>query len=322
MKKVFITRRIPQNGINMLRDKGYEVDISSNESPLTQEEFITFLKSKPYDGVLCMLSDRIDAKVFDAAPSVRIFSNYAIGFDNFDIVEAKKRGVYLTNTPHGGVDRVAEHTWALILALTCRIVEGDTYTREGKYTGFDPMLLQGMKVSGKVLGLIGAGRIGTEVARIGASGFGMRVAYYDIVRNEKIEELQNVTYWPTIEDVLKQSDIVSIHVPLIASTRHLIDAERLKLMKESSFIVNTSRGAVIDETALVEALKTGAIMGAGLDVFEYEPGLTSGLTDLKNVIVTPHIASSTAEARQDMARMSATNIIELFENGRPIDVIQ
>ena len=322
MKKVFITRKIPDIGVTVLRDKGYEVDVSPQNRPLTQDELIDFLKQKQYDAVLSMLSDKIDAKVFDASPSTKIFANYAIGYDNFDIGEAKKRGVILTNTPHGGVDRVAEHAWALILALTCHVVEGDAYMREGKYTGFDPMLLQGMKVRGKVLGLIGAGRIGTEVARIGALGFGMRVAYYDIVRNEKIEELHNATYWSSVEEVLQQADIVSLHVPLLDSTKHLINDARLKLMKPTAYLINTSRGAVIDESALVQALKLGIIAGAGLDVFEHEPTLTDGLKDLKNVVITPHIASSTIEAREDMARMSAKNIVDMLEGDKPTDVVQ
>jgi glyoxylate reductase len=194
--------------------------------------------------------------------------------------------------------------------------------RGGKYTGFDPMLLQGMKVRGKVLGLIGAGRIGTEVARIGALGFGMRVAYYDIVRNEKIEELHNATYWSSVEEVLQQADIVSLHVPLLDSTKHLINDARLKLMKPTAYLINTSRGAVIDESALVQALKLGIIAGAGLDVFEHEPTLTDGLKDLKNVVITPHIASSTIEAREDMARMSAKNIVDMLEGDKPTDVVQ
>ncbi len=321
MKKVFITRKIPENGVMMLRDEGYEVDVSPRERPLTQDELINFLKLKQYDGVLSMLSDKIDMKVFDASPSVKIFANYAIGYDNFQIEEAKKRRVFLTNTPHGGVDRVAEHAWALILALTCKVIEGDKYIREGKYTGFDPMLLQGSKVRGKVLGLIGAGRIGTEVAKIGAHGFGMRVAYYDVVRNREIEEQHGATFWPTVDEVLKQSDVVSLHVPLLETTKHLIDADRLRMMKRSAILVNTSRGAVIHEISLVKALKQGMIAGAGLDVFEHEPALSPGLKELKNVVITPHIASSTVEARGDMARMAAQNIIDMFETGKPADVI-
>ncbi len=321
MKKVFITRLIPDIGIRMLRDKGYEVDVSPLARPLAKQELISFLKQKPYDAVLSMLTDPIDADVYSAAPQAKIFANYAIGYDNFDIETAKQKKIYLTNTPHGGIDRVAEHAWALILALTCRVVEGDAYAKAGKYTGFDPMLLQGMKVNGKVLGLIGAGHIGTEVAKIGAGGFGMRVAYYDVVRNPKLEELCHATYWPTAEDVLKQADIVSLHTPLLPSTRHLIDADKLKMMKKTAFLVNTSRGPVIDEKALVAALKDGTIAGAGLDVFEDEPHLSAGLSDLPNAVLSPHIASSTQEARQDMAIIAAHNIIDTLDGGIPEDMV-
>lgn len=321
MKRIFITRRIPDIGISMLRDKGYEVDISPRSAPLSKKDLISFLTKKPYDAVLSMLTDEIDAAVYDAAPHALIFANFAIGYDNFDVAEAKKRKIFLTNTPHGGVDRVAEHAWGLILALTCRIIEGDAYAKAGKYTGFDPMLLQGMKVSGKTLGLIGAGRIGTEVARIGALGFGMRVVYHDLVRNTKIEEVDGATYWPTVEDVLKQADIISLHVPLLPETRHLINQERLKLMKPTAFLVNTSRGGVIDEEALVQALKNKTIAGAGLDVFEHEPALSQGLAELPNAVCTPHIASSTTEARDDMAVVAAHNIIDTLEGGRPEDMV-
>lgn len=321
MKRVFITRRIPDCGVKILRDKGYEVDVSPHDRPLTRDELVSFLKKKGYDAVLSMAGDKIDSGVLDSTPATKIFANYAIGYDNFDIAEAKKRGIFLTNTPHGGVDRVAEHAWALILALSCKVVEGDRYMREGRFTGFDPMLFQGMKIRGKVLGLIGAGHIGTEVARIGALGFDMRIAYHDIVRNPGIEELHNATYWPTVEDVLKQADIVSLHVPLLDSTKHLMNPTRLRLMKTTSLLVNTSRGAVVDEAALIEALRSGTIAGAGLDVFEYEPALSKGLTELQNVVITPHIASSTVEAREDMARMAAQNIVDMLECGKPKDVV-
>ena len=188
MKKVFVTRKILDKGIDMLRAKGYEVDVSSKDRPLEQKEIIKALSKKPYDAVLSLLTDKIDAKVFDAAPTVKIFANYAIGFNNFDVAEAKKRGIMLTNTPGGGADRVAEHTWALILGLTCRAVEGDLYIKKGKYNGWDPMLLHGTKVAGKTLGIIGTGRIGADVAHKAKNGFGMNVVYYDVVRNEKLEQ--------------------------------------------------------------------------------------------------------------------------------------
>lgn len=321
MKSIFVTRTIPDIGVSMLRDKGYEVDVSTQDRPLTKTELIAALSKKKYDAVLSLLTDHIDGDVFDAAPSVKIFANYAIGFDNFNIPEGKKRGVFLTNTPHGGADRVAEHAWGLILALTCRIVEADAFARAGKYVGWDPMIFQGIKVRGKVLGLVGTGRIGSEVAAVGALGFGMRLVYTDLVRNADLERTTGATFYKTPEDVLKQSDIVSLHVPLMDSTRHLINADRLKMMKPTAYIINTSRGPVIDEAALVEALKAKTIAGAGLDVFEHEPDLTPGLKDLPNVVLTPHIASSTIDAREDMARIAATNIIDALEGSRPHDLV-
>lgn len=320
-KKVFITRKIPDIGINMLKDKGYEVDISPHDRPLSKQELIETLKSKSYDAVLTLLSDNIDAEIFDAGPSVKIFANYTIGYDNFDVEEGKKRAIYLTNAPGGGADRVAEHAWALILALTCRIVEGDRFMRAGKYLGWDPMLLPGIRISGKVLGIIGAGRIGTEVARIGARGFGMRIAYHDIVRNEKIESLHNATFWPNLEDVLRQADIVSLHTPLTLETKHLINADRLAMMKKGSYLINTSRGGVVDEKALIQALKNGTIRGAGLDVCEKEPHMTEGLSELDNVVLTPHIASSSVDSREEMARISAENIINTLEGDKPANMV-
>jgi glyoxylate reductase len=321
MKSVFITRRIPDVGIQMLKNKGYAVDVNPHDRELSKAELIQALRAKPYDAVLTQVNDMVDAEAFAAAPSVKIFANYAIGFNNFAVEEGKRRGVFLTNTPGGGADRVAEHAWGLILALTCRIPESDRFIRAGKYVGWDPLAFQGTKVKGKTLGLIGVGRIGAEVARIGSQGFGMRVAYYDIARNQDIERLFGVSYWPSVEKVLKQADIVSIHVPLLDSTRHLIDEARLKLMKPTAFLVNTSRGPVIDEAALTRALKEGTIAGAGLDVLEFEPKPSPGLLDLPNAVLTSHIASSTKEARQDMAIMAARNIIDTLEGGRPKDMV-
>jgi len=321
MKKVFITRKIPDIGIKMLENRGYELDISPHDRPLTKDELISFLKAKPYDAVLTLLTDKIDADIFNACPTAKIFANYAIGFNNFDVKEAQKRGIFLTNTPGGGADRVAEHAWGLILALSCRIVEGDEFVRAGKYNGWDPMIFHGTKMSGKTMGLIGAGRIGTEVARIASRGFGMRVVYHDIKRNEKIESIHGASFWPTVEDVLKQADVVSIHVPLDETTHHLINASHLKLMKPTAFLINTSRGPVVDEAALVQALKDKVIAGVGLDVLENEPTPAAGLLDFGNAIITPHIASATEEARQDMAILSTKNIIETLEGGKPSNMV-
>lgn len=317
MKNVFVTRKIPDVGIKMLFEKGYTVDISPKDRPLTKKEIIDVLKRKPYDAVLTLLTDPIDAEVMDAAPSVKIFANYAIGFNNINIEEAKKRGIAVTNTPGGGADRVAEHTWALILALSCRVVEGDAYMRKGKFNGWNPMIFHGTKLAGKTLGILGSGRIGSDVAHRGKNGFDMNIVYYDVKRNEQLEKDFGALFYPTVEEVLKAADVVSIHVPLLPSTQHLINADRLKMMKPTAYLVNTSRGPVVDEVALVEALRKGTIRGAGLDVFEFEPKLAKGLAKLSNVVMTPHIASGTEEARHEMGVLSAANIIAVLEGGAP-----
>ncbi len=322
MKRIYVTRMIPEVGIKMLTDKGYKVDVSKKSRPLTKEELIKALQKKKYDAVLTLLTDPIDAEVMDAAPTVKIYANFAIGFNNINVPEAKKRNIFVTNTPGGGADRVAEHTWALILALSCRVVEGDMYMKKGKYKGWDPMLLHGTKLSGKTLGIVGTGRIGGDVAHKGKNGFGMSVIYYDVVRNEGLEKEVGAIFYPSVDDVLKNADVISIHVPLLESTKHLINADRLKMMKPTSYLINTSRGPVVDENALVHALQNGVIKGAGLDVFEFEPSLAEGLSKLSNVVLTPHIASGTEDARHEMATLSAGNIIEAMEGRTPKNVVQ
>ena len=315
MKKVYVTRRIPELGIKMLTDKGYEVDVNTKDRPLTKKELIKALSKKPYDGVLSLLTDTIDAEVMDACPTAKIYANFAIGFNNFNLEDAKKRGIMLTNTPGGGAERVAEHAWGLILALSCRIVEGDTYMRKGKYVGWDPMLLPGIDLAGKTLGIIGTGRIGADVAHRAKHGFMMNVAYYDIKRNEQLERDLNATFYPTVEEVLKTADVVSLHVPLTPQTTHLMNKDRLAMMKPTAYLINTARGPVIDENALVDALKRGVIKGAGIDVFEFEPKMAKGLAKLPNIVLTPHIASATDKSRHDMAELSAGNIISYLETG-------
>ena len=320
-KKIFVTRNIPDKGLNMLKAKGYEIDISPKDRPLEKKELIKFLKKKPYDAVLSLLTDTIDGEVFDACPTAKIFANYAVGFNNINLADAKSRGIMITNTPGGLTDTVAEHTFGLILALTSRIVEGDNYIKKGKYNGWDPMLLLGTDLEGKTLGILGTGHIGSRVAKI-AKGFDMKIAYYDVKRNEELENSTGAQFPPTIEDVLKFADIISIHVPLIDSTRHLINADRLRMMKPTAYLVNTSRGPVIDEAALVEALEKKIIRGAGLDVFENEPKLARGLAKLSNVVLTPHIASATESTRQEMSFMAGNNIIEFLEGRVPPNAVK
>lgn len=321
MKKIYVTRKIPDIGISMLKDKGYEVDINPHDRPLTKPELIEAVSQKPYDAVLSLLTDQIDREVFDAVPSAKIFANYAVGFNNFNIADAKARGVTLTNTPGMSADTVGEHTVAMLLALTSRIIEGDAYVRAGKYTGWDPMLLMGTDLEDMTVAIVGGGRIGYRAAHILGKGFGMKIAYYDVQRNEQLEKDLDAVFYENLDELLKVADIVSLHVPLLPSTHHLINAQRLSLMKPTAFIINTARGPVIDESALVEALRNKTIAGAGLDVFEHEPALASGLTDLPNVVLTPHIASSTIKTRNQMAVRAVTNIIEFLEGKVPPDAV-
>ncbi len=316
-KKIFITRKIPEVGIEMLRSKGYEVEVNPKDTILSQKELIKYLQKGNYDAVLSLLTDKIDANVFEKAPTVKIFANYASGFDNIDVVEAKKRGVAVANAPAPSTsEAVAEHTIGFMFALANRIVEADNFVRKGKYKGWAPMNLIGTHLLGKTLGLVGGGRIGSRVA-VCAKGLGLKVAYHDMKKSEALEQETGAVFYSSLDELLKNSDIVSLHVPLLPSTKHLINKERLALMKPNSFLINTSRGPVIDELALVDALKKNKIGGAGMDVFEFEPKLSKGLTKLSNVVLTPHIASASMEVRNEMAEIAANNIIDFLEGKTP-----
>ncbi len=320
-KKIYITRRIPESGIAMLKDKGYEVDVSEKDGVLSREELLDALRAKPYDGVIPLLTDTIDGEVYDAVPSAKIFSNYAVGFNNIDIEAAKKRGVTITNTPGVLTDTVAEHTVSMILSITSRIVEGDRFVRAEKYKGWAPMLLLGTDLKGKTLGVLGAGRIGSRVAHICSKGLGMSIIYYDVKQNEKFEEEHGAVYHDSVSSVMKEADVVTVHVPLLESTHHLVDAEQLSYMKSSAYLINTSRGPVIEESALVDVLKNEKIKGAALDVYENEPDLAPGLSELQNVVITPHIASATEGTRGAMSNIAAQNMIAFLEGGTPPNVV-
>lgn len=319
---IFVTRKIPEKGIEMLREAGYEVQVSAKDGVLTKEELIAALKEKEYDAVLCLLTDTVDGDVFDAAPKAKIFANFAVGFNNINIEEAKKRGILISNTPDVLTNTVAEFTCALICAITKRVVEGDTIMRGGRYDGWAPEFLLGTDLSGKTLGLLGAGRIGTRVAEIMTRGFGMKTVYYDVKENPALVATTGAEFRGTPEEVLKEADVVSIHVPLLPATTHFINKDRLALMKKSAYLVNTSRGPVIDEVALGEALRAGTIRGAAIDVFEREPEMAAGLAELPNIIVTPHIASATEETRSAMAELAAVNIIAALSGLEPPNIVK
>lgn len=321
MPLIYVTRKIPEIGLSMLREKGFTLDVSEKDGVLTKEELLAAVAAKPYDGVLSLLTDTINTAVFDAAPNAKIFANYAVGFNNIDVPGAKLRGITITNTPGALTNTVAEHAMALILACTTRTVEGDRFTRAGKFAGWGPMMLLGTDLAGKTLGVLGAGRIGSRLAHHAKHGFDMNVIYYDVKQNLDFEKETGARFCATVDEVLKDADVVSVHVPLLDSTKHLIDAERLATMKKTAYLINTSRGPVVDEAALVAALKEGTIAGAGLDVYESEPALAIGLAECENAVITPHIASASVPTREGMAKLAAENLIAFFDGKTPPNIV-
>jgi len=268
------------------------------------------------DGVFSLLTDRIDAEVMAAAPRLKVISNFAVGFDNVDIPAATKRGIVVTHTPDVLTETVADFTVCLMLAAARRLVEADRYTRDGKWKTWEPLLLAGQDIHHATLGLIGLGRIGAAVARR-AQGFGMRVVYYDVVRREDLERSLSITH-RSLDDVLRDSDVISVHVPLSEQTRHLIGRAQFALMKNTAVFVNTSRGPVVDQAALTQALASRRIFAAGIDVFEQEPvSPDDPLLKLDNVIVVPHIASASIPTRIRMATLAAENLVSVLQGKRP-----
>jgi glyoxylate reductase len=319
--KVFVTRRIPDGGLSLLRKgKGIELDIWEKDCVIPRKELLKRVRG--VDGLLPLLTDKIDGEVMDAAGSqLKIIANYAVGYNNIDVEAASERGIMVANTPGVLTETVAEHAIALILAVARRIPESDRFTRAGRYEGWAPMLLLGSELEGKVLGVVGLGRIGSRVAEIAAKGFGMKISYYDINQDKKFEKKLKAVFKKNLPDLLKESDLVTLHVPLLPATRHLIGAEELKMMKSTAYLINTARGPVVDEKALVKALKGGWIKGAALDVFEEEPKLAPGLARLENVVLTPHTASATVETRGAMARLAAEAILDVSAGRKPKNLV-
>ncbi|MEK7154267.1 MAG: D-glycerate dehydrogenase [Patescibacteria group bacterium] len=321
--KIFITRPIPQVGVQKLKDKGYEVVV--NEAAKERAATLDELKegAKGADAILSVLTDKITTEVMDAGlPTLKIVANFAVGFDNIDISTAKQRNIMVTNTPEVLTETVAEHTFALMMAIAHRIPEADRFARAGKFTAWGPELLLGTDLREKTLGIIGLGRIGSRVAYHAVKGFEMRVLYTDPKPNPDFEKEFGAIYVASIDELLPQCDFVSLHVPLLEPTHHLINEERLKKMKTSAYLINTSRGPIIDEKALAQALKNGVIKGAALDVFEFEPEITPELKELDNIVLTPHIASATVKTRSKMAELAANNIIEALEGRTPPNLVK
>lgn len=322
MSKIFVTRPIPEAGIKLLQNKGFEVVVNeaAMDRAATKEEVMAGVKG--VNALLSVLTEKIDAEVMDAGgPTLKIIANYAVGFDNIDVAAAKERGIMITNTPGVLTNTVAEHTFALMLAIAHRLSEADRFSRSGKYTAWGPQLLLGADLSGKTLGVVGLGRIGSRVAFHAVKGFGMEALYHDPRQNADFEKEMGAEYVVSVEELLPRADFVSIHVPLLDSTHHLMNESRLKMMKPSAYLINTSRGPIIDEKALARALREGVIRGAAIDVFEFEPAITPELKNLDNIILTPHIASATLETRQKMSELAARNIVEALEGRTPPNLI-
>lgn len=322
MMKIFITRHIPDAGLAMLRKKkSLHVTVSPQDHAISRRKLLRGVRGA--DVLLSILTDRIDAEVMDAAgPQLKMIANYAVGFDNIDLKAAKTRGITVTNTPGPEISRaVAEHVMALIFALSHRITETDAFTRRGKYHGWGPEMFLGSDVGGATIGIVGGGAIGTAVARCMRDGFDVKILYHDIKKNPELEVTTGAKF-RTLPQLLAQSDFVSLHVPLLPSTRHLIGAKELRTMKRTGFLVNTARGPVVDETALIDALKNNTIAGAGIDVYEHEPRIPRALRKLRNVVITPHTASATHGARDAMSKTAATNILAFVAGKQPPNVVR
>lgn len=311
--KILVTGRLPDEIMTKLKS-GREVVSNTEDRPMERSAIIEHIGDK--EGLLCMVTDRIDDELLEHAPLLRMIANYGVGFDNIDLNAATARGIWVSNTPGVLIDATADITFALILAVARRLIEGEKRVREGLFKHWAPMLFLGTEVSGKTLGVVGLGDIGTAVARR-AQGFNMRILYNKRKPLPKAEEQKlNATY-ADLDDLLAQSDFVSLHCPLTQATRHLIGARELDLMKPTAFLINAARGPVVDEAALTEALRENKIAGAGLDVYENEPEVTPELKELHNVVLLPHIGSATTETRTKMAELAVENLLAGLRGDRP-----
>ncbi len=314
---VLVTRKIPKVGLEKLNQR-YDLEVSQKHRNLTKRELVERVKGK--DALLCLLTDTIDEEVIDAGTELKVISNYAVGYDNIDVKAATERGIAITNTPGVLTEATAEIAFSLMLAAARNVVEGDKFVREDRFEGWDPTLMLGHELHGKTLGIIGMGNIGSKVAEI-SRGFDMDILYYNRARKEEIERETGAEY-VNLDNLLSRSDFVSLHVPLTEDTRNMVGDEELEMMKESAYLINTARGEVVDEEALIEALEEDEIVGAGVDVYADEPhGANSGFYDLDNVVLTPHLGSATFRAREGMAKIAAENLIDVLEGREPDHIV-
>ncbi|CAB4331757.1 unannotated protein [freshwater metagenome] len=310
---VFVTRPLPAPGIDLLKDSGFEVRSNPEDRPLSREELLAGVRDA--DALICMLSDRIDSELLDSAPALKVIANYAVGHDNIDVGAVRKRGIEVTNTPGVLTEATADLAWALLLAAARNLGAGERMVRAGEWTGWGPMQLLGEPLQGRTLGIVGMGAIGQAVARRG-KGFGLEIIYFN--RNRVAPEIESSlgAQFVSFDELVRRSDFVSLHAPLNEQSRHLFNQQTFQSMKSTAVLVNTGRGALIDEVELVAALQQGRIAAAGLDVYEFEPKITEGLVSLDNVVLAPHLGSASTSARGDMVRLCCENVIAVLA-GKP-----
>ena len=304
--KILVTGIIPDEVMRLLKIE-HDVKANFEDRPMDRKDIMSCIEEM--DGLLCMITDTIDKELFQRARNLKMVANFGVGYDNIDINEATARNIPVSNTPHVLTDATADIAFTLIMAAGRRVVEGDRITREGQFKFWAPFHFLGTQITGKTLGIIGLGRIGKAVAKR-AKGFDMKVIYNNRKRLNVSEEGRLMAEFRDFDSILLNSDFLSVHVPLTKDTHHLISKRELGLMKESAYLINTARGPVVDEKALLEALKDKEIAGAGLDVYENEPALTPGLTELDNVTLLPHVGSATLETRSRMAGLAGENLLE------------
>jgi glyoxylate reductase len=313
-KSILISNVLPEDARRLIPPE-FTVDYNPGDQPFTKQELIRRLQGK--EGLICHIISTIDEEILGASPSLKVVSNVAVGYNNIDLTAARRHGVVVTNTPDVLTETTADFAWALLMAAARRVVDADHYARSGQWKSWKWDLLWGQDVHGKTLGVLGFGRIGRAVARR-AGGFGMRILYHDALRADGAAEHELRASYVDRDTLLRESDFVSVHTPLMPETRHLIDETALRAMKKTAILVNAARGPIVDEAALVRALGEGWIAGAGLDVFEEEPKIHPGLLPLRNVVLAPHIASASHDTRLGMATLAVRNCLAVLEGKAPL----
>jgi glyoxylate reductase len=315
--KVFVTRELPERAVDLLKKEKLEVVVYPKDKPVSRNELIR--NGKNSSAVIALLTDKFDRELIDKIPKCKIIANVAVGYNNIDVAYAAKKKIVVTNTPDVLTDSTSDLAMALILSCSRRLMEGEKIMREEKFEGWKPKLLLGIELRNKVVGILGAGKIGTETA-IRAKAFKTEIVYFSRKRNLRLEKKTGAAKL-SLNKLLRKSDIVSIHLPLTKETYHLLDGEKLSLLKKSAVLVNTSRGEIVDEKELIKILKQRKIFSAGLDVYENEPHINPELLKLNNVVLLPHIGSATEETRTEMAILAVKNVINVLKGEKALTPI-